>query len=99
MLSPIVGCEHLPMYLSGSDRASQETGISGSYQQALLGIAIVSGFGVCIWDGSPSGTSLSGLSFSLCFTLCIHISFSQEQFWVKNLEMGVGPCPPTIALS
>ena len=32
MLSPMVGCEHLPLYLSGSGRASQETTISGSCQ-------------------------------------------------------------------
>ena len=38
VLSPIVGWKHLPLYLSGSGRASQETAISGSYQQALLGI-------------------------------------------------------------
>jgi hypothetical protein len=38
MLSPMVGCEHLPLYLSGSGRASQETAITGSCQQALLGI-------------------------------------------------------------
>jgi hypothetical protein len=38
ILSPMVGWEHLPLYLSGSGRASQETAISGSCQQALLGI-------------------------------------------------------------
>jgi hypothetical protein len=38
VLSLVVGCEHLPLYLSGSGRASQETAISGSCQQALLGI-------------------------------------------------------------
>jgi hypothetical protein len=38
MLSLMAGCEHLPLYLSGSRRASQETAISGSCQQALLGI-------------------------------------------------------------
>jgi hypothetical protein len=32
MLSPIVGCEYLALYLSGSGRASQETAISGSCQ-------------------------------------------------------------------
>jgi len=37
-LSPMVGCEHPPLYLSGSGRASQETSIPGSYQHALLGI-------------------------------------------------------------
>jgi hypothetical protein len=34
----MVGCEHLPLYLLGSGRFSQETALSGSYQQALLGI-------------------------------------------------------------
>jgi hypothetical protein len=38
MLSPMVGCEHPPLYLSGSGRASQETSISGSCQQELFGI-------------------------------------------------------------
>ena len=36
-LSPMVGCE-LPLYLSGFDRTSQETAISGFYLQALPGI-------------------------------------------------------------
>jgi hypothetical protein len=34
----MVGCEHPPLYFSGSGRASQETAISGSCQQALLDI-------------------------------------------------------------
>ena len=39
MLNPIVGCKHLPLYLSGSGRASQETAWSSrSSQQALVGI-------------------------------------------------------------
>jgi hypothetical protein len=38
VLSPMVGCESLPLYLSGSGRASQETAITRSCQQALLGI-------------------------------------------------------------
>ena len=38
VLSPMVGCEHPPLYLLGTGRASQETPISGSCQQALLGI-------------------------------------------------------------
>ena len=55
MFSPMVVFEHLPLYLSGSGRASRETAISGSCQQALVGIHKVSGFGVCIWGGSPGG--------------------------------------------
>ena len=38
VLSSMVDCKHLPLYLSGSGRASQKTAISGSCQQALLGI-------------------------------------------------------------
>ena len=34
----MVGCEHSPMYMSGSGRASQETALSGSCQQNLVGI-------------------------------------------------------------
>jgi hypothetical protein len=38
VLSPMVGCEHPPLYLSGTGRASQKTAISGFCQQALVGI-------------------------------------------------------------
>ena len=38
VLTPMVGCKYLPLYLSGSGRASQETAIPSSCQQALLGI-------------------------------------------------------------
>jgi hypothetical protein len=38
MLSPMGGFEHLPLYLSGSVRASQETAMSGFCQQPLLDI-------------------------------------------------------------
>ena len=73
------GCENTPLYLSGSGRASQETAISDSCQQALLGIHIVSGFGDCIWDDHQVEQFLDGLSFSLCSTLCLPNS-SHEYF-------------------
>jgi hypothetical protein len=38
VLSPLDGCEHTLLYLSGIGRASQETAISGSCQKALVGI-------------------------------------------------------------
>ena len=38
VISPMFGCEHPPLYLSGSGRYSQETAISDSCQQALLGL-------------------------------------------------------------
>ena len=34
----MVGCQHLPLYMSGSGRFSQESAISGSCQHILLGI-------------------------------------------------------------
>jgi hypothetical protein len=34
-LSPMTDCKYLPLYLSGSGRASQETAMSGSYQPSL----------------------------------------------------------------
>ena len=37
-LRPMVGCELSPLYLSGSGRASQDTAVSGSCQQAFLGM-------------------------------------------------------------
>ena len=44
ILSPIVGWEHPPLYLSDSGKASQETTISVSCQHALLASTIVSAF-------------------------------------------------------
>jgi hypothetical protein len=77
VLSPMVGWEHLPLCLSGSGRASQETDRSGFCQHALLGIQN------SVWDGwlyemDPQvGQSLNGLSFSLCSTLCLSISYRE----------------------
>jgi hypothetical protein len=41
----IDGCEHPILYLPGTGKASQETAISGSFQQNLAGICN----SVCIW--------------------------------------------------
>ena len=62
VLCPMNDCEHPLLYLPGTRRASQETAISGSCQQALVGICLVSGFSGCLWDGSPGG-AVSGWSF------------------------------------
>ena len=60
VLHPMDDCEHPLLYLPGTGRALQETAISGSCQQALVGICLVTGFG-CLWGGSPSG-AVSGWS-------------------------------------
>jgi hypothetical protein len=39
VLNPMVGCQHLHLYWSGSGKASHGTTISGSCQQAFLGIS------------------------------------------------------------
>jgi hypothetical protein len=64
VLSPMVGWEHLRLYLSGSDRASQKSAISGSCHQTFLSIysSVVSVYGM----DPQVGHSLDGLSFSLC---------------------------------
>jgi hypothetical protein len=61
----------------------------------FLESAIVSRFGVCIWDGSPGGV-VSGWPFlqSLLHSFP-YISFRQEQFWVNIFEMGGLPHPST----
>ena len=59
LLSPKDGCEHPLLYLSGTGKASQETAISGSCQQALVGIHNSFRFGDYIWDGIP-GRVVSG---------------------------------------
>ena len=56
------GWEHPLLYLPGTARASQETAISGSCQQALVGISLISRFGGSLWDGSLGG-AVSGRSF------------------------------------
>jgi hypothetical protein len=53
----MIGCEHLPLYWSGSGRASQDP-----VSKHFLASPIVSGFGVYIWDGSP-GEAVSGWPF------------------------------------
>ena len=62
VLRPMDDYEHPLLYLPGTGRASQETAISDSFQQTLVGICLVSGFGGCLWGRSPSGT-VSGWSF------------------------------------
>jgi hypothetical protein len=55
VLCPMDDCEHPLLCLPGTGRASQETAIPGSCQQALVGTCLVaSGFGGGLWDGSPS---------------------------------------------
>ena len=46
VLHPMDDYEYPLLYLSGTGKASQETAISGSWHQDLVGICLVSGFGV-----------------------------------------------------
>ena len=78
MLSQMVGCEHLPLYLSGSGRASQDTAILDSCQQALPGVS--NNVQVwCLYEMEPQvEQSLGGLSISLCSILCLLISLERS---------------------
>jgi hypothetical protein len=53
---PVNDCKHPFLYLPGTGIASPERAMSGSCSKILLEIAIVSGFHICIWDGSLGGT-------------------------------------------
>ena len=65
----------------------------------FLASTTVSGL-VSVYGMDPKmGQSLDGLSFSLCSKPCPCISFRQEQFWVKNLEMNAWPHSPTGVLA
>jgi hypothetical protein len=68
VLHPIDDCEHLLLYLSGTGRSSQETAISGSCQQALVGIYNSVWFWWLFMGWIPRWGSL-------CFTLCFCNSF------------------------
>jgi hypothetical protein len=81
MLSLMIGCKHPPLHMLGSGRASQETAIPGSCQQALLGISN-SDWVWWLHRNPQVGQSLDGLYFSFCSTLCTWISLRSEQFWV-----------------
>jgi hypothetical protein len=50
---PIADCEDPLLCLPGIGIASQETDISGSFQENIAGNAMVSSFGGWLWDGSP----------------------------------------------
>ena len=78
--SPMVGCEHPPLYLSGSGRDSQETAVirllsSCTFRlpQWCLGLVIVYGMDLQV------GQFLDGFSFSLFSTFCLRIC-SHEYF-------------------
>jgi hypothetical protein len=77
VLSPLVGCKHLPLYFLGTARASQETSISGSCQEALI-VIHNSVCNWCLYMGWISRQSSLWMAFSICSTLCFHISLRQE---------------------
>jgi hypothetical protein len=72
MPSPVVGLEHLTLYLSGSGRVSWETCIPGSshFLTSTIMSVLVSVYGM----DTQVEQFLDGLFFSLCSTLCLCIS-------------------------
>ena len=70
VLHPMDDCEHPLLYLPGTGRVSKETVISGSCQQALVGICLVTGFGGCLWGKSPSGADSGWLFLQALISLC-----------------------------
>ncbi|KRY63207.1 hypothetical protein T4D_10970 [Trichinella pseudospiralis] len=66
MLIPKGCCKHLSLYLPGTGKASQETAISGSFQQNLAGVG-------SLWMGLSSVSAPNFVStfppVTLLFTL------------------------------
>jgi hypothetical protein len=60
VLCPMDNCEHPLPYLPGSGTGPQKSAISGSCQQAFVGICLVSGFDTCLWVGSKWGSIWMG---------------------------------------
>ena len=82
VLRPLDGCEHPLLYLSGTGRASQETAVSGSYQQNLAGICNsvwvwwlfmgwISGWS-SLWTVLPSNSALSFISVTPSMGIVFH---------------------------
>ena len=65
-------CEHPVLYQSGTAEPLSRQLYQSPVSKLLLASAIVSGFGGCLWDGSPGG-AVSGWSFlqSLLQTLSL----------------------------
>ena len=82
----IADCEHPLMCLPGTIIPSQETAISGTFQQNLAGICNA----VCVWrlimGWIPERQSLGGLSFRLSSKLCLFNSF--HGCFVSNSKKG-----------
>jgi hypothetical protein len=88
VLHPMEDCEHQLQYLSGTGRASQETAISGSCQQALVGIHNSVGIWWLFMGIDPQvEQSMGGHSFSLYFTLCLCNSF--HRYFVSPSKKGL----------
>jgi hypothetical protein len=56
MFSPMVGCDHLPLYFSTMVDPLRRQLYQDPVSKYFLESTIVSGFGNCIWDRSPCGT-------------------------------------------
>jgi hypothetical protein len=77
VLSPKLGCEHPPLYLSGTGGVSQETAITGFCQQALVGInksvwvwLIVYGMDLVVHLKYNLTTDYTTIKINLKFKLC-----------------------------
>jgi hypothetical protein len=47
------------------------------------------------WTPEDGRSLLDGLYFRQCSILCLHLSFRQENFWLKILRWMAGPIPQT----
>ena len=76
-LSLMVGCEHSDLYWSGSGEPLMRQLYKVPVSKYFLASAIVSGFGVCMWNGSPCG-AVSEWPFlqSLLYSLSLYFIYT-----------------------
>ena len=74
----MVGCQHLPLYLSGSGKSLRRQLYQALVSTHFLASTIVSSFGDCIRDGSPGGTVFSSVSDSHFVSL-----FATHEYFVS----------------
>jgi hypothetical protein len=86
VIHPIADCENPLLCLLGPSIASQETAITGSFQQNLASVSMVSGLEADYGMDPQVWQSLDGLSFHLSSKLCFCNSF--HECFVPNSKKG-----------
>jgi hypothetical protein len=82
-IHPIADCEHSLLCLPGPGIVSQETAISGSFQQNLAsvcnGVSISCLLSLCVWADARATASPHGQDY------LVHASARGRSHWIRHL--------------